>query len=95
MAYGVFFTKYALRLLKKLTPAIQSLVGKEIESIARNPYVAYQLKGGAIILRSWHVYLKGVPYRIIFEIQENSKSILMHIIAKRPDAYRLLERLYR
>lgn len=95
MIYRVFFTKYASRLFKKITPVLQSLISQEIESIARNPYTADKLKGGAIILRSWHTYLKGVPYRIIFEIEENTKSVLIHIIAKRPEAYRLLDRLYR
>lgn len=93
--YRVFFTKYASRLLKKITPAIRSLVNQEIESIARNPHAADQLKGGAVVLRSWHAYLKGVPYRIISEIQEDVKSVLIYIIAKRPEAYRLLERFYR
>lgn len=92
--YKVFFTKYASRLLKKITPTIRSLVGQEVESISRNPHAADQLRGGAVILRSWHAHLKGVSYRIIFEIQDDTKSVLIYIIAKRSEAYRLLERFY-
>lgn len=95
MPYRVFFTKYASRLLKKIAPAIQPLIAREIESIARDPYAAPQLKGGVTILRAWHAYLKGVPYRIVFEVADGTKSVLIHIIAKRSEVYKLVNRLFR
>lgn len=95
MSYLVFFTKYASRLLKKLAPNIKVLVSKEIELISKNPHQASQLTGKFSFLRSWHVYMRGVPYRIVFQVEEQTKKVLVHLVAKRADAYRLLERLFK
>lgn len=95
MPYLVRFTSYAFRLLKKTTPNLQSLLIKELEIIKQAPYQAPQLSGKFSFLRSWHVYLRGVPYRIVYEVKEGGKEILVHVLAKRADVYKLLERLYK
>ncbi len=95
MPYLIRFTTYALRLLKKTPPNLQPLLIKELEVIKQAPYQAAQLSGKFSFLRSWHVYLRGVPYRIVYEVQENGKEILVHVLAKRADVYKLLERLYK
>ncbi|MEK7115185.1 MAG: hypothetical protein AAB847_02395 [Patescibacteria group bacterium] len=95
MSYLIFFTNHALRLLKKFTPQIRQLISRELDLIFKNPYKAPQLIGKFSFLRSWHVYFRGVPYRIIFEIKNDSKQIIIHLIAKRSEVYKLLERLYK
>lgn len=95
MPYFIFFTKYALRLLKKLAPNIRYLISKEIELIAKNPNGASQLKGNLSFLRSWHAYIQGVPYRIIYEVKDGAKQAVIYVVAKRSEAYRLVERLFR
>lgn len=94
MSYLIFFTKHALRLLKKFDPQIRRLVGGEIELISKNPYKAPQLIGKFSFLRSRHIYFKGVPYRIIYEIKSDTKQVIIHLIAKRSEVYKLLEKLY-
>lgn len=95
MPYLVRFTSYAFRLLKKISPNIRSLLIKELQLIAKLPYQAPQLTGKVSFLRSWHTYIQGVPYRILYEIKENGKEILVHVLAKRADVYRILNRLYK
>jgi mRNA-degrading endonuclease RelE of RelBE toxin-antitoxin system len=95
MPYLIRFTTYALRLLKKTPINLQPLLIKELEVIKQAPYQVSQLSGNFSFLRSWHVYLRGVPYRIVYEVQENGKEILVHVLAKRADVYKLLERLYK
>ena len=95
MSYLVIIAKNAIRISGKFLPAIKPLLVDELEILAKNPYGASALTGRFSWLRSWHVHFKGVPYRIIFEIEEKTKRVLVHLIAKRADAYRLLERLYK
>lgn len=95
MPYLVIIAKNAIRVGGKLLPLIKNLTVKELESIAKNPYQASQLSGKFSFLRSWHANFKGVPYRIIFEIEESTKRVFVHLIAKRADVYNLLDRLYR
>jgi mRNA-degrading endonuclease RelE of RelBE toxin-antitoxin system len=94
MPYFVIIAKGAVRISKNFLPAIKSILVREFELIAQNPYQAPRLNGKFAFLRSWHVYLKGVPYRIIFEIEDGSRRVLVHLVAKRADAYKLLERLF-
>ena len=95
MSYLIFFTNHTLRLLKKFTPQVKQLISKELGLILNNPHKAPQLIGKFSFLRSWHVYFRGVPYRIIFEVKNETKQIIIHLIAKRSEVYKLLERLYK
>lgn len=95
MPYLVLIAKGAFRISKKFLPLFKNLIVKELELIAKNPYQAPQLTGRFSFLRSRHIYIKGIPYRIIFEIEEKTKRVLVHLIAKRADAYKLIERLFR
>lgn len=95
MSYWVIIARNAIRAGGKILPLIKNLAVKELEVIARNPHRAPQLTGKFSFLRSWHVYFKGVPYRIIFEIEEGTKRVFVHLIAKRADVYKLLDRLFR
>ena len=94
MCYAVIIAKGAVRISKNFLPSIKHLITTELELIAKNPYHTPRLKGRFSFLRSWHVYIRGVPYRIIFEIEENTKRVLIHLIAKRADVYKILERLF-
>lgn len=83
MPYLLIFSKYAARLIKKLAPNIKTLIVKELELIAKNPHLAPQLKGKFSFLRSRHIYLRGVPYQIIFEIEDGTKRIVVHLCGEK------------
>lgn len=67
----------------------------ELERLKINPYSAPPLKGKLSFLRSHHTNFRGVAYRIIFEISESAKEVLIHIVASRGAVYKLLDRLFR
>mgnify|MGYP001576965902 FL=1 len=91
--YSVVIAKSAFRVVKKFSPSLRKLVIKELELLSQNPHQAPQLVGKFSFLRSWHAYFQNVPYRIIFGIEEKTKKVIIHLVAKRADVYRLLERL--
>lgn len=95
MPYLVIIANSAVRISKNFLPSVKTLITRELELIAKNPYQAGKLNGKYAFLRSWHIYLKGVPYRIVFEIEDDSRRVLVNLIAKRADVYKLLDRLYR
>lgn len=94
MPYLVIIAKGAVGISKNFLPSIKHLISKELEFIAHHPYQATQLKGKFSFLRSWHMYIRGVSYRIIFEIEDGTKRVFVYLIAKRADAYKILERLF-
>ena len=92
--YQALIARYAARLLKKFIPRIRNLILTEFERIAKNPYSAQQLTGKNSFLRSWHVYLEGVPYRILFQIDESAKTIIIRVFGKRDDIYKIIDKLF-
>ncbi|MEK7114855.1 MAG: type II toxin-antitoxin system RelE/ParE family toxin [Patescibacteria group bacterium] len=95
MSYSVIVAKRALRISKKFFPVIKNLIIKELESIAENPHKTPSLGGKFYFLKSHHTYFKGVPYRIIYSIREEKKTILVYLVAKRSEVYKLLDRLFK
>ncbi len=93
--YQAIIAQYAVRLLKGLTPRIRTAIFIEFERIATNPYSAHNLTGKLSSLRSWHTHLDGVPYRIIFQIEESTKQVVIRVFGKRDLIYKLVDRLFK
>ena len=92
--YKAIIAQYAVRLLKKFVPRIKNLIIAEFGNIAKNPYSAAQLTGKNSFLRSWHVYIEGVPYRILFQIDESAKTVIIRLFGKRDDIYKIIDKLF-
>lgn len=95
MPYYINLTARALKLLKRLDPPARAFIIKELEYLKLNPYKVPQLVGKFSFLRSYHTNFRGVAYRIIFQVKETSKEILVHVLGPRSRVYDLLKRLFK
>lgn len=86
MAYGVEITPEGLRHLNRLPEKIRSAVLETIfGSIAQNPRRAGKpLKGE---LEGLYSARRG-DFRVVYEIDERAKAVLVHRAQHRRDAYR-------
>ncbi len=80
--------------MKKLDPQTRAFLLKEVERLKFNPHQFPKLSGRASFLRSYHTNFRGVAYRIVFEIRESAKEILVYLAAPRSRVYELLKRLF-
>lgn len=92
--YQAIVAQYAVRLLKRFIPRVRKILITEFENIAKNPHSAPQLTGKNSFLRSWHTHIEGVPYRIIFQINESAKTVIIRLFGKRDDIYKIIDRLF-
>ncbi len=93
--YQTIIARYAAQLLKKLAPRMRLAIFEEFKRIAADPRSAPILTGKLSVLRSWHAYIEGVPYRIIFQIEENAKQVIIQVFGKRDLIYKVVDRLFR
>lgn len=82
--------------IKNLDRAVQKRIKEEISpEIEENPYKSYELQYEFKGLRSYHFSHQGVDYRIVYEIYETQKIILIVMIGKREKFYEVLKRRYK
>ncbi|MBF4475920.1 type II toxin-antitoxin system RelE family toxin [Methanobacterium formicicum] len=76
--------KHRLRKLKKKDPELTKRILKKFDLIIKNPYHYEVLKGDLHDARKAPV---GDKYRIIFDIHEDEKSVIILLFGHRKDIY--------
>lgn len=91
--YTVFLTTQAIRLFKKLPQDVQDKLKKEASTLPQNPLSGEPLQGRFRAYRSLHVSIKGVGYRIIYQVISNANSIVIVVADKRENLYKRLQEM--
>jgi mRNA interferase RelE/StbE len=88
--HKVVLVRSATRAIKKLDNHIQTKIVESIEDIARNPYNGELLHGTLSAVYSWHLRIKGVEYRIAYQIIDAEVIVLILKIGNRENFYKEL-----
>lgn len=92
--YRSVITPSAERAIKKLPRAVREEIFRASAALESNPYSAEQLSGPLSFLRSLHVKVKNVAYRVAYEVDEEKQLIIVHLAHSRENFYEKLRRLF-
>jgi len=81
MSYEVILSRNALKFLKKLPPADRGRIKDALLKLGQNPWFTQYKK-----LRGYPFYRIRV-YRVIYSVDENSKTVYVVRIGKRDEVY--------
>jgi mRNA-degrading endonuclease RelE of RelBE toxin-antitoxin system len=81
----IIFTATARSRILALHPLTRRLIRQGIDLLFENPYLGKVLQDDLLGFRS----LPCMRYRIIYEINEAKKEILIHTVGHREDVYEL------
>lgn len=81
------------RAIKKLPPPIRRHIVDIIQLLTKDPYYGEQLEGQWRFLRSLHTVYMRTHYRVVYEVDENLKQIIIRFAASRENFYRTLRQL--
>jgi mRNA-degrading endonuclease RelE of RelBE toxin-antitoxin system len=95
MTYTLNIDKPALTLFKKLPKNIQMVLIEKAQIITTNPQAGEPLKGKYRMLRSLHLSIEGIAYRIIYQIFHKSETIVIRLAVPRENIYRKLDKMKR
>jgi len=82
--YNVFVHKPAAKKINKLPRNLQEKILKLIDLLADQPYLGKRLQGE--LAGSWR--LRIGDYRLIYDISESDKKVIVHAIGSRGDVYK-------
>jgi mRNA-degrading endonuclease RelE of RelBE toxin-antitoxin system len=80
------------RFVKKADPPRKDRLEKELLVIARDPFIADELKGRFRGLRSHHFSHQGVGYRIVYAVYPEREVVGILHVGTRENFYRELAR---
>lgn len=89
MSYGVKLTETVSKILTNFHPDLKKHSKKALKEIARNPYLGKELQEE---LEGFLSY-RFKRYRIIYTVDEQRKTLVVHLVWHRKDVYELLEKL--
>ena len=91
MPYQIKLTETVGKLIVSFHPELKKRTKAALFDIANNPYIGKELQED---LSSYLTY-RFKHYRVIYTIEEESKTIIIHLIWQRRDVYELLAKLIR
>ena len=85
--YKIEFKQSAERDIRKITPTLIPNILRRIEALADNPFPRQSLKlsGVEVTYR-----LRVGDYRVIYEVNPEAKTIIIHYVRHRREVYRKL-----
>jgi mRNA-degrading endonuclease RelE of RelBE toxin-antitoxin system len=87
--WRVRFTVEASRLVSGLHPEIKKQIKIELNGLRENPYAGKNLQEELSGFKSQ----RSKQHRIIYDIDENQKSIRVYFVGRRSDVYEQFRRL--
>lgn len=93
MSYALSIAPAAERIFKKLAKEVQREIIKTAQVLTIDPLKGKQLKGKQRYLRSLHFTYKGIPYRIIYQLSNKEKEIVIRLATTRENIYRKLDEM--
>ena len=92
MSYKVFLSNKAGKQYKKLDSHIRDKIKSSLDRLKKQPHKAFTLSGKYASLRYLKIVHKGVMYRIVYDISEKSKEVLIIFLGTRENFYKELKR---
>jgi len=92
MVHILFASPAGERSLKKLPVGIRNFLIEEINTLKNNPHAGKSLRGKLSKYYSLHIKLVGVEYRVVYEINNQAKEIIVHHVGTRENFYKEIER---
>ena len=83
------FTPEASRLVSSLHPEIKNQIKKALNDLRENPYAGKDLQEELSGFKTQRLK----QYRIIYDVNENQKSIRVYYVGRRRDVYEQFRRL--
>jgi len=81
--FKLIYSETSLNQIKKLHPRLKSIVKAKIEHIRANPSMGKLLEKEL----SGYLSFRAKRYRIIYKVEEDTKTIEIHYIGHRRDIY--------
>lgn len=81
--FRLSYSETSLNQIKKLHPYLKPIVKAKIEYISANPFMGKLLEKEL----SGYLSFRAKRYRIIYKVEEDTKTIKMHYIGHRKDIY--------
>ena len=92
MSYKVFLSNKAGKQYKKLDPHIRDKIKSKLDRLKQHPHKAFALSGKYAALRYLKIIHKGVKYRIVYDISDVRKEVLIIFLGTRENFYKELRR---
>lgn len=92
--YNIEYRRSALKEIKKLDKPNRKELVAQIVSCARKPFAGKSLKGDLSGYLSHDFYFKGVSYRVIYTVEEQTKAITIEMAGTRENIYNYLKRKF-
>ena len=89
MPYQIKLTETVAKLLGNFHPELKKRTKAALNDIADKPYVGKELQEDL----SGYLTYRFKRYRVIYTIEEKSKTIIIHLVWHRRDVYELLAEL--
>jgi mRNA interferase RelE/StbE len=83
--FKLIYSETSLKLIKKLNPHLKPIVKARLERISENPYMGKPLEKEL----SGYLSFRAKRYRIIYKVQEDTKSVEVHYVGHRRDIYEI------
>jgi mRNA-degrading endonuclease RelE of RelBE toxin-antitoxin system len=89
MPYRILYSDAAVKIIRKLQPALKPLIRKKIEALQDDPF-----RGKALERELAGYYsLKSKKYRVIYRLDHPGKTIPIHYLGYPRDIYDLYKKL--
>ncbi len=92
MSHNIFFSNKAGKQYRNLDLHIRNKIKTELQELKDNPWIGLLLSGKYSGLRYIKIIYKRVEYRIVYDISEEKKEILIIFLGTRENFYKELRR---
>ncbi len=93
--YELVVLNTAARQLRKFDEQVKIRILYALEKISNNPYCGEVLKGDLSAVYAYHMKIKGVEYRISYQIKEQEIVVVVLQIGTRENFYEELKKRLR
>ena len=95
MSYNIFLSRKAEKQYKKLDLHISKKLKNKFKILEQYPYNGFALSGKYTGLRYLKVTHKRVEYRVVYDVYDESKEVLIIFLGTRENFYKELRRYLR
>ena len=89
----VTMTSPARRMFRKLPPQVRKYLIAEAQKLSSQPNRGGQLEGRLRAFRSLHIKHNNIQYRVIYEVSDRLKEIVVRAVGKRENFYKKIQQM--
>ena len=92
MSYNIFLSSKAEKQYKSLDPHIGSKIKHKLNTLKQNPDKGFNLTGKYTGLKYVKITYKGIGYRVVYDVSDKNKEVLVVFLGTRENFYKELRR---